>query len=801
VRFRLNPLIITVVVVVASLIGGILTGLTFAVVELRDAGRDATRSEQTIALATRIERNVVDLETGERGFLIARDEQFLAPYDAARRALPELLDEFETRSSSDAQDDRARAISDGVRAYESGWVTPIVRLARTDLSAARSRVSQGTGKDMVDTLRRQFDTFVLTEQERADRVRGRADAAGRRGVLFGVLGGIVSVLLVLGSGGYLLRFVVLPIRRLARAVGRVAGGDLQAEVQEVGGGEVGDLARGFNQMSRSLQEHHDELEGQTAEVEAQRDDLERTFSELEDEKVWVETLFTFVERLVGESDVDGVCDALLQQAVQQSRADAGVLRLAADGDQLELATVIGASAEDLPRRVAVGAGVTGRAVAERRPVVLAHPDTSLRVEGIGGPERPVPILHELHVPLYRGAALLGVLVLGRTAHRPFRPDEVERVRGLTEQAAVALAKAAEERRSTRLAAVNAAVLDTTSFGIVMYDRDGEVAVTNRVMREISEVLGVSYDEGDVETRMAVMLTHAVDREQAEVDFRRLAVDPTHRLRVELHVKAADRWFVARTDPVLGDDGELLGRLVSYRETTRDHEIQQMRDEFVSTVTHELRTPLSSIVAAVDLLDDETADPTPGQQHWTGMIRRNVDRLLRLVDDLLTVARAESGAFTLHPTDADLETIATDAVASARASAAAKDVTIDVQTAPAPLRADVTRIAQAVDNLLSNAVKFTPPEGRVLVRVDPRPELGSIVMEVADSGIGIPEADRTRLFERFYRAPGATQAAIPGTGLGLTITKAIVEAHGGSIRIEDGLDGGTAFVVVLPVGGP
>ncbi|WP_169738307.1 ATP-binding protein [Patulibacter minatonensis] len=799
-RQRLTPLIVSVSVSVACLIGIILAGLTLAVVELRDAGRDAARAEQTIAVATRVERNLIDLETGERGFLVTGEEIFLQPYDAARKALPKLLTWLETGSDESRQDARGLAIANGIRSYESGWARPVVALGRRDLGAARRKVATGRGKEIVDRLRRQFDTYVAEEQARADRVRGDAEDAGTRGVVFGVAGGVVSVLLVLAFGGYLLRLVVLPVRRLAEAVGRVAGGDLQAEVVESGGGEVGRLARSFNDMSRALQEHHDELEGQTAEVEAQRDDLERTFSELEDEKAWVETLFGFVERLVAESDLDGVARVAVEQAVKQGRADAGVLRLVDDEGELELAAAVGVPEGLLPRTVSASAGVTGRAVVARRPVALAHADAGLEVEGFGGPSRPVRVRHELHVPLLRGDELLGVVVIARVADRRFQSEEIDRVRGLAEQAAVALAKAAEERRSARLSAVNTAVLDATSFGIVMYDTEGRVSVINRRMREMAVILGITYDS-TVEERVATMLRFAVDREATAADFAKVVEDPRHHMRTELHVRETGHWFVARTDPVADAAGNLLGRIVSFRDSTRDHEIQQMRDEFVATVTHELRTPLSSVVAAVDLLDDETAEPTPGQLHWTGMIRRNVDRLLRLVDDLLTVARADSGEFTLHPAPVDLEVVATDAVASARAAADAKGVTIEAETAPSPVRADVTRIAQAVDNLLANAVKFTPAGGTVRLRVVPQSDVDTVLLEVADSGIGIPEADRVRLFERFYRAPAATKGAIPGTGLGLTITKAIVEAHGGTIRVADGIDGGTAFVLVLPAGGP
>lgn len=799
-KHRLTPLITAVSVVVAILIGAILAALTLAVVELRDAGRDVARTERTIAVANRIEKEVLDLETGERGYLVSKDRTFLAPYNDARRDLPGLLTWLETASEEPLQNRRGTAIAEGIRRYERDWVTPIVVLAGTDLGAARRRVATGRGKAQVDDLRGRFEGYVAREQERADRIRDDADDAGRRGILLGVGGGIASVLLVLASGGYLLRLVVLPVRRLARAVARVGSGDLQTEVPETGAGEVGVLARGFNDMSRSLQEHHDELEGQTAEVEAQRDDLERTFSELEDEKAWVETLFGFVEQLVAEPDLAGVADVALRQAARQARADAGTVRIIDDEGRLELCASVGLPASALPPTIAADDGVSGRAAHEHRPVVLSHADTGLEVEGLAGPDHPVRVRHELHVPLHQGPTLVGVLVLARVADRAFTPDEIERTRGLVEQAAVAIGRASEERRAARLAAVNSAVLDATSFGVAMYDRRERVVVVNRQMREMAAAIDMPIG-GDMVARGRRLAELAVDPAGLEAEVERVKEDPNHTVRVELHHEESGRWFIARTDAVRDAEGGLLGRIVTYRESTQDHEIQRMRDEFVATVTHELRTPLSSVVAAVDLLEDETDEPTPGQRHWAGMIRRNVDRLLRLVDDLLTVARAESGEFTLHPGPTDLGTIADDAAASIRATADAKGVRIEVDTTSAPLRADVTRIAQACDNLLANAVKFTPAGGVVRLRVAPVAGAATATLEVADSGVGIPVAERERLFERFYRTSSATQGAVPGTGLGLTITKAIVEAHGGTIRIEDGIDGGTAFVISLPVAGP
>ncbi|MEV4421990.1 ATP-binding protein, partial [Patulibacter sp. NPDC049589] len=784
-----------VATVIAALLAAVVVALTIAVQDLRDAGRASARSERVISLANRTERNVIDLQAGLRGYVVAGDRAFLAPFDAARAALPDLLTSL--RASAPAGQQRARAdrIVKDVEDYAGVRAPRLVAVARRDLAAARRRIAAGRGKGVVDTIRGRFDVFVTVEEARATRKRETADDAGRRATVLGIVGAVGSVVLVLLFALYLLLRVVRPVQRLADAVERVSGGDLQVDVPEVGGGEVGRLAREFNAMGRALQEHQDELEGQHVEVEAQRNDLERTYEALSAEKEWTDTLFRFVEQLVAETGAAAVADRTVRGVLELVAADAGALWLLDERGELVREAAVGLDLrDDGPRRPEDG--VLGRALAEGRPVRLSHGDTGVEVPGFAGPVR---VSHELHLPLHAGDEVVGGLIVARVADRPFSETDAVRARGITEQATVALVRAREVLRTARLGAVNAAMLEATTFGVAMLDDAGEVAFANAAIREMWADMRMPMD-GAREEQLARFVELTVDRKLAVARVEQVESDRMRPYEFELHDPETGHWFVAVNTPVRGADGEEIGRIVTIRETTGEREVQRLREEFSATVTHELRTPLSSVVAAVDLLEGEIEEPTAGQRHWSGVIRRNADRLLHLVDDLLTVARAESGEFTLHPSDCDVATIAGDAVASARA-AAGGDVEVELVAGPAPIHADANRIAQACDNLLSNAVKFTPAGGRIRVTVQAREDAGAVTLEVADSGVGIPPEDRERLFERFYRTAGATQGAVPGTGLGLTITQAIVAAHGGTIQVRDGLDGGTAFVVELPVGGP
>jgi signal transduction histidine kinase len=237
---------------------------------------------------------------------------------------------------------------------------------------------------------------------------------------------------------------------------------------------------------------------------------------------------------------------------------------------------------------------------------------------------------------------------------------------------------------------------------------------------------------------------------------------------------------------------------------RSEELMRLRGDFVASVSHELRTPLTSIIGYLELLkDDESAGLTSAQQSFLSVVHRSAYRLRGLVGDLLLVAEAEGGALALELHDVDLDGLAADCVEAARPAADAKTIELSLSRGDSgQIQGDPTRLAQMMDNLVSNAIKFTPNGGRVAVRTGL--EDGEVIFEVTDTGFGISSADQAQLFDRFFRARPAVDKAIRGTGLGLTITKAIVDAHKGTITVTSTLGKESTFLVRLPkaqVSGP
>jgi signal transduction histidine kinase len=227
------------------------------------------------------------------------------------------------------------------------------------------------------------------------------------------------------------------------------------------------------------------------------------------------------------------------------------------------------------------------------------------------------------------------------------------------------------------------------------------------------------------------------------------------------------------------------------------ELDRLKDELVATVSHELRTPLTSILGYLELIREEPGTISDEQRSFLDVVERNARRLLNLVSDLLFVARIDAGRLDLDVTEIELGAVAAECVEAQRPRAERADVrlALDVDEHVPAILGDRTRLVQLLDNLLSNAIKFTPAGGRVDVRVGERD--GGVALEVADTGMGIGSDDQEHLFERFFRTKAAGEAAIQGTGLGLTIVKAIVDAHGGTISVESGEGKGTTFRVLLP----
>ena len=352
-----------------------------------------------------------------------------------------------------------------------------------------------------------------------------------------------------------------------------------------------------------------------------------------------------------------------------------------------------------------------------------------------------------------------------------------------------------EKQLERNATLLRGLIDATVDGICLTDKEGEILIANRPMRRLVDGLGIAQ-EGPIHERLLAIAERTTEPERYERRIREIAADPSTPSFDEFELARDGRDLQGFTAPVISGDDEYLGRVWTLRDVTKQRQLDRLRDTLIATVSHELRTPLTSIIGYLELLGTGPDPLSAEDAGYIEVVARNAVRLQRMVEDLLFLAQLDAGGFSLELGDADLVELAEEAIRAARPAAAAKNLILTLEhDHPTVVSADSNRMGQALDNLISNAIKFTPEGGKVGLLIE---NLGATcVLQVADTGYGIPASEQPRLFERFFRSTNATANHVPGTGLGLTIAKTIVEGHGGSISFDSTDGKGTTFTISLP----
>ena len=264
---------------------------------------------------------------------------------------------------------------------------------------------------------------------------------------------------------------------------------------------------------------------------------------------------------------------------------------------------------------------------------------------------------------------------------------------------------------------------------------------------------------------------------------------------------ARRALAVSSTPYFRADGEFGGAVLAFHDITELLRASRIKEEFVASVSHELRTPLTSIVGYVDIILEDAADLPEDVRAYLVTVQRNARRLHRLVDDLLSTALQSVAA--LHVERVSLTELLRSSFLEAGKAATTAGLTLELEISQAgpdlDIEGDPERLAQVFDNLFSNAIKYTAREGQVTVGLTY--ERDHAVVRVRDTGRGISEEELGEIFTKFFRSGTVLTDAIPGIGLGLAITKSIVDAHGGEIAVTSELGEGTTFEVRLPLPAP
>lgn len=421
------------------------------------------------------------------------------------------------------------------------------------------------------------------------------------------------------------------------------------------------------------------------------------------------------------------------------------------------------------------------------------------------------------VRFYAGAPLvtatghaLGTLCVIDREPREITPDQAEALQALARQVMVIL----EERRTA--AALNSVVLahqraidelrrsdtlfqeayENAPIGIALVSIDGEWL---RVNRPLCEILGYTAEELTSTSFQAI--THPEDLEADWQRTRQMLAGEIGSYQMEkryFHKSGRIVWVQLNVSLVW--EGQQPDYFISQiQDISVRKDAERAKSQFLAMVSHELRTPVTALRGALALLASGAAGQlTDKSSSLVALAERNAGRLHRLVNDILDLEKIDTGAFQYRMTNIDMNQLVTQAVEELRAFASQYDVDILVQHSPAPalVRADPDRLMQVLANLISNAVKFSPANDGVEILVEGYRH--SVRVSVTDHGAGIPEEFRPHVFKRFAQAQATATNRKGGSGLGLNISQAIVEHHGGQLAFRTALGAGTTFYFDLPV---
>jgi PAS domain S-box-containing protein len=413
------------------------------------------------------------------------------------------------------------------------------------------------------------------------------------------------------------------------------------------------------------------------------------------------------------------------------------------------------------------------------------------------------VISAVYVPIMSKKRVIGTLALGSRKRRKFSREKVQLLSAFGFQLGMALENAElyKEMKASKHYIEN--LVENAGDAIVSTDAQDKILGWNRAAEVI---FGYSKEEVFGES-LAILAPQNHPTELVDLRTKVELTGPLRNLEVRRKRKDGSIFNVAlAVSPIKDNEDRTIGFLYIAKDITeakryerRLRQLDHMKSDFVSNVSHELRTPLTAIKGSVDnMLDGITGDLSEKQSRYLVRIKSNADRLGRLINELLDLSRIESGKIDLIHINLPVVSLAKEVAEVLRPVAAEKLISLEVSHNGDEVYAwaDRDKITQVLVNVVGNAVKFTPSNGKVTITVDQRQQ-ASVTLSVKDTGPGIPEDEIDKIFDKFYQVARVNKEKTKGAGLGLAISKALVEMHGGKLWIESELGKGSVFSFSIP----
>jgi PAS domain S-box-containing protein len=499
-------------------------------------------------------------------------------------------------------------------------------------------------------------------------------------------------------------------------------------------------------------------------------------------------------------DLPSLLELTLSSSVELLRGQAGLIVLMGRDGKLHVQASYGLSAgllrffqplwADLP-------GVRNLPGLRDRLSRWQIPDLQMRL-GMVATAAGLALSQVVALPLAYDEEFIGVIYIFRMRGGAFSASDRNLLASFADQAAIAVRNAELYQQVSEERGALSAIIDNSAEGVMILDADNMVQVFNRALAHMtgwdaqealdqpaSEVLVLRDRQGN-----ALPLPHVPSQRSSAVEARAyIEGDVVRRGGPPITVGVT-------VTPLYDEQDQLLRSILNVVDITRFRQAEELKSTFVSVVSHELKTPVALIKGYAETLRRDDANWDSDVMHESlDVIAEEADHLTHLIDSLLEASRIQAGGLKLEPTDVSLQRLAEKIVDGFRTQTEIHTFEIDFPEDFPAVWGDPDRLREVLSNLVSNAVKYSPDGGTVWI--GGRTDGGGVTVYVADQGMGIPAEEHERIFDRFHRIDSGLHRRTEGTGLGLYLVKAIVEAHGGRVWVESAPGRGSIFMFSLP----
>ncbi|GAB4093039.1 response regulator [Flaviaesturariibacter terrae] len=719
---------------------------------LLDSARWVDHTQQVYRSLENVISTLKDAETGQRGFLLTGDEQFLEPYNGAYDRANRHLEEVRSLTKDNPQQQVTLDSLGNVMHLRLNMLSRLIDIKRSGRPVPDSMLVEG--KKNMDVARRLISQMEAREQVSLDQRTAKLNDFARLTPVFILVASLLSILVTLISFGKVLsdfkkraalqaeleqkdRDIQKRLAVIEGLAGSIASGQYDVRVDDEASDALGSISGSLNQMAASL-------------------DL--NFRQLS-EKEWLQTgVARLNDKMIVEQDVATLADSTLRIVAEYADCMAGTLYIASEEGALLLRSVYGLPRAQVPERMLIGEGVAGEAVRSGRPKEFTDFDPKrYSLPALGGELLPKSVIA---VPLLLGRRVLGVLELATT--KPFTERTTAYFTTIGTNMAIAFNTAHSRERVQEL------LNETQAQAEELQTQHQELENINAELEAQAEKLQASEEELKVQ--------------QEELMQANQELEERARLLEERNV------LIAQRNRDIQQKAEELALSTRYK------------SEFLANMSHELRTPLNSILLLSRLLSENNEKNLSNDQvEYAQVIQSSGQGLLALIDEILDLSKIEAGKMELEFLPVAPAVLVHDLKGMFLPIANDKGLEFHVNvdaSLPGQIETDKMRLEQVLKNLVSNALKFTE-KGSVSLTLDSGAP-GYIRFAVRDTGIGIAADKQALVFEAFRQADGSTRRKYGGTGLGLSISRELTRLLGGELRLESEAGKGSTFSFELPM---